>query len=448
MGHAELGQDGDGRNIATEMGELNRRIFFLLLAGTLALSLVAVVMFDRAVMKNSLFGLANFVGPTTWTLLHGRGLTVCSEGMGTPGNPICFHAGRMPVPSVVVALGVSLLGDHYIRVGLFKALLLLIPLEAAIYLVCCSLPRARGRRLMTVALLVLPFGMTAFLADVVNLQVEEGYSYSLLALATALVLFRESGPTSWRRAVLFAVTAAGLYLAKSSMAPAVAVLAVAFVWPMLRRQTAMAAVTLGLVLLAPAGWAMWQHHAAGRYTPGTSLDGMNLHKGNDELFLANYPPQPGENLDQFDSLLNRGHHFSDEWSFNDYHQRAAVAYMRAHPGATAEADLRKLETVLISLNKSGSLPQRGALGLIESAGMVLFRLLLWAAIGLSLWGIFNGASEGRRAAGATFLLLLAAVALPYVVGFAYTRHVSVLIYPAALLCCRWLSGNAPERHSH
>jgi hypothetical protein len=29
--------------------------------------------------------------------------------MGTPGNPVCFHAGRMPMASLVMALGIRLL---------------------------------------------------------------------------------------------------------------------------------------------------------------------------------------------------------------------------------------------------------------------------------------------------------------------------------------------------
>ena len=443
----DLRRDG-GRAAGTGAavdGGVDRAAFALLLGVTLAISLAAVLLFDRAGAHTSLFALANFVGPTAETLLHGAGLTVCSEGMGTVGNPICFHAARMPVASAVVALGVRLLGDHYMRVGLFKTLLLLVPLEAAIWVVCGRMPRVRERRAMVLALLVLPFCMTALLADVVNLQVEEGYSYSLLALAVALVLFRaESGRESWGRGVVFALTAAGLYLAKSSMAPAVAVLTVAFAWP-LRRQAGLAVLTCGLVLLAPIGWALWQHHASGRYTPGTSLDGMNLHKGNDAIFLAHYPPPPGENLDMYDSVLNRGLQFRDEWSFNDYHQHAAVAYMRANPGATAEADWRKLEAVVFSLNKSGSQPQHGAMAVVESGGIVLFRLLLWAAIGVAGWSIVRVREAEMRRAGAVFLLLLAAVALPYVVGFAYTRHVSVLIYPAALFCCRALAGRAAEQ---
>ncbi len=438
----------------SELGD-TRQIFLVYLAISMSLSLAAMLAFNWAFRHGSVFTLSNFVGPTARTLLHGEGLTVCSVGLGTIGNPICFHAARMPVPSAAIALGAALVGDRFLWVGLFKLLLLLAPLEAAALLAIRALPLAGWRRMTGLTLLLLPFVMTAFLADVVNLQVEEGYSYSLLALATALVLFRPAARVSWRRVLVFAASAAGLYLAKSSMAPAVLVLTLAFLWPMRRwvwladsqvaeaRRAApgMTAVTVGVVLLAAGGWAGWQHHAAGRYTFGTSIDGVNLHKGNNALFLARYPPGSGETLDMYDPALNRGHTFADEWSFNDYHQRAAVQFIRTHPRETGVGAWRKLKVLLFSLEKLGSKPRTGLMEVAETGGLVLFRLLFWAALLLSLRALLRGGGErgGRRSAAAVFLLIVGAVALPYVVGFAYTRHVSVLIYPSALLLCRMLA---------
>ena len=406
---------------------------------SLLVSAGATFVFNRADAHQSVFTLSNFVGPTAETLLHGQGLTVCSVGLGTLGNPICFHAARMPLPSAVVALGARLLGDHFLRVAWFKALLFLVPLEMAAFLVLSWRPVVGSRRWWLTGLLLLPFGMTPFLADVVNLQVEEGYSYSLLALTTALVVFRPAGEMGRWRVAAFAVAAAGLYLAKSSMAPAVAVLTVAFLWP-LRRQTGAVAATLAVVLLTVGGWAMWQHHAAGRYTLGTSIDGVNMHKGNDEFFLAHYPPEAGETLDSYDPALNRGLIFPNEWSFNDYHQKAAMDFIKTHPGETIDGIGRKLEVIFVSLRKLGSRPFTGSMEIAEIGGMVLFRLLFWSALLVSGRSLFRGPAAGTRFAAATFLLLTGAVALPYVVGFAYTRHISVLIYPSALLLCRVLGG--------
>jgi hypothetical protein len=418
--------------------------------GTLLLAVLVVVpvivcasavwAFDHSNAHTSLFGLSNLVGPVAESLLRGNGLAACTEAMGTPNNSICFHAGRMPLPSMVVALGVRLLGDRYLAVAFFKALLLLLPLEAAICLVWLRMPRSGLRRLGMAALLLAPFAMTAMLANAVNLQVEEGYSYSLLALALAILFFsRWSSEDGWGRTLLFAVAADGVYLAKSSMAPAVVVLLAGFLW--MERRTAQRLVVVMLIAAAPIGWALHQHHASGRYSVGTSVDGINLHKGNNAEFLARYPPPPGESLDRYDAELNRGLHFDDEWSFNDYHEKAAFAFLRAHPRETLEGDVRKLEVLFFSVRKNGSTESHGVMRVAETGGLVLFRLMLWAAILGAAYVLVRSPSGGLRAAGGIFLALVGACALPYVVGFAYTRHVSILIYPAALMCCRMLSEN-------
>lgn len=414
------------------------RLLAVLFIASISIALVTTGAFNYRNAGKSLFSLSNLVGPTTESLLHGGGLTACTEALGTPHNPICFHAGRMPLPSLVIGLGIGMLGNHYLRVAFFKALLLLLPLELAIYLAWRRMPRQPLRRLAMTLLLLAPFSIPAFLANVVNLQVEEGYAYSLLALAVS-ILFFGTGRTL-TQALLFAVALDGLYLTKSAMVPAVIVLLLGYL--LMVRQPALRLLTLGLVLAAPIGWALHQHHASGRYSIGTSLDGINLHKGNNPGFLEHYPPPPGNTLDRFDEDLNRGQQFADEWSFNDYHRRAALDYLRHHPRASLQGDMRKLNVLLFSVRKIGSTRAHGAAQLWEIASLALFRLLLWAAIFCAFYAMRRAvgrADPSLRLTGGIFLALVAACLLPYLAGFAYTRHVSVLIYPAALMCCRMLT---------
>jgi hypothetical protein len=437
-------------------------LLLVLLAGSLALSLCATALFSQGEAHVSLYKLSNLVGPTTESFLHGGGLTTCTVDMGTPGNPICFHAGRMPLASMVVALGIRLLGNHFLAVSLFKTVLLLLPIEIAIYLVWLRLPVSRARQSLAVLLLVLPFGMTAFLADVVNLQVEEGYSYSFLALAVALLFFAvgRSGTPPLGQGLLFALAVDGVYLAKSSMAPAAAVLLLGYL--MLERHRTSRWLVFLLVLAAPIGWALHQHHVSGRYSAGTSIDGINLHKANNPEFLAHYPPPPNDSLDRYDADLNRGMHFTDEWSFNDFHTHAALAYLLTHPLATLRGDERKLDMIFFSLRKSGSSERHGLMLRLETVGFALFRLILWAALLGSLYALVRpadasataGASRSRegpsiKTCSMLFLALVAASALPYVVGFAFTRHASILIYPSVLMCCRMLRRDSlSDRHHH
>lgn len=415
----------------------DRRLLWLLLVAPVAISLTALWVLDQTKVNKPLFSVTNLIGPTVQSLLHGAGLTVCTEDMGTRGNPICFHSARMPMSAWIVGAGMRVLGDHYLWVAVLKTLLLLVPVELAIYLAWRRLPRPGGRRLLCVVLLLAPFAMTAFLADVTNLLVDEGYSYSLLAVAVALLLFGWPKGHGLSRALLFAVSLVGLYLSKSGMLVVVLVLLAGFV--LVERRTTLRWLVVVLVVSAPLSWAVYQRHASGRYSFRTSLDGMNLHKGNNAAFLEHYPPARGDSMDWYDFELNRGLQFSDEWSFDDYHRRAAMEYWRAHPRETLRGDVRKAEVLFFSLEKHGGTGSSGIRKLIEDAGMLAFRLMLWAAIVSAIYLMFRGAVPKQlRVSSELFLAVVAACALPFLVGFAYTRHASVLIYPSALFCCRAL----------
>jgi hypothetical protein len=420
----------------------DRRLLWLLLIVPVVMSLIGVWSLDHTKAHKPLFSTTNMVGPTTENLLAGNGLTFCTEDMGTRGDPICFHAARMPMTAMVVALGMRLLGDHYLLVACFKTFLLLLPVALCLYLGWRCLPRRGWRRWLVVLLLLAPFAMTAFLADVANILVEEGYSYSFLAVAVALLFFGwrlRPGMSGVMRAVLFAAALDGLYLSKSGMLPAVVVLVVGFV--LLEPRVGLRWLVVALVAIAPMGWMLHQHHASGRYSVGTSLDGINLHKGNNAAFLEHYPPPHGDSLDWYDFELNRGLYFRDEWSFNDYHRKAALDFLRTHPRETLEGGLRKVNVLFFSFERYGSTASHGVRKAIESAGMVVFRLMLWTAVLCAVYLLVRTRGPDRRSlrvASGVFLAVVGACALPFLAGFAYTRHVSVLIYPAALFCCRVL----------
>jgi hypothetical protein len=431
---------------------LDRMLLLALMGLPLLISLGAYWVFNHGSAGLSVFTLTNLVGPTTESLLKGGGLTACTDELGTPGNPICFHGGRMPLPTLVVALGVKLFGNHFLPVALLKMLLLLIPVELGLYLVWRRLALSNIRKILMTLLLLVPFGITAFIADVVNLQVEEGYSYGFLVLAVAILFFAMDGAAKerleaargeWLLCLLFAISVDGVYLAKSSMVVVCLVLVGAFLLKECRLR--LRGLVLVLVVAAPLGWALHQHYASGRYSIGTSIDGLNLHKGNNAGFLDRYPAGAGHTLDQFDSELNVGHHFADEWSYNQFHQNAAISYALAHPVETVRADLRKLGVAFVTVKKLGSSESRGVLLKVETAGMLVFRLLLWSAIGCAVYGLIRLRLRKDRlrptwvANGAIYLGVVAACALPYVLGFAYSRHVSVLIYPTVLLGCSMLA---------
>ena len=60
--------------------------------------------------------------------------------------------------------------------------------------------------------------------------------------------------------------------------------------------------------------------------------------------------------------------------------------------------------------------------------MVVFRVAQFAAIAAAVVSLFRGRERGGFAA-AGFLLVLGCYAGPYLIGFAYQRHVMVMVFP-------------------
>ncbi len=408
---------------------LSRR-FLLFFAASLFFSLSAAFLFVRPIAHAPLSQLQNFAGPTAESLLHGAGLTVVTEGPGTVGNPIAFHGARMPVATFVVAGCILLFGSTSMLLSsLVKTVVFLVPVWLA-----AALALRRNFSTQAMALLFLPFLAAPFLADAINLHIEEAYAYAFIALAAALLFFAPLR-SAMAYAIAFACVLDCLFLCKSSLLPAVLVLFVTFLWR--QRSAAVVAVTTIIVCAAPVLWAVHQHHATGHFIFGTTLDGDNLHKGNNARFLERYPPQPGTTLDRYDPELNHGLYFPDEWSFDQYHRKAAVAYIRGNPSATLRAAVRKTDIYFLSLRHIGSSRATGARAWIESAGVLLLRLFTLAALAAAASSLITGKGAGRYL-GAAYVLLAGACAAPYIAGFAYTRHASIMIYPAALFLVRCL----------
>ncbi len=402
------------------------------------LAAVTAALLLRGLHPGYLGDLANFMGPLAENLAHGRRYMVCSNAMTSTGNMLCFHANRMPFPPFLLALLIDIFGDHFLTVELAKIALVLLPVSAAVTLAGKQAQGASNTalRVVILALLFVSLILPTQLIDVINMQVEEGYSFCLLTYALAALLFGiRQQVVPWTTTIFFALSVLALYLTKSSMIAAVAFLVFAFC--LLARDTRKRIAVLLIALCGPFGWGMYTLRATGHFSVGTSLDGINLHKGNYAQFLDHYPPAPGSGLDQYDQALSKDKYFSSEWTFNTYHMHAAEAYMRSHPGRTMTADLRKSDVFFLSLRKIGSANYSGWLGRITDVSMLLFRLLFWGACALAIWLLVRGPGNARWSA-VVYLGTVCAVAAPYLAGFALTRHAGVLCMPSALFLCWWM----------
>ncbi|MGO9672824.1 MAG: hypothetical protein ACLPSF_01410 [Methylocella sp.] len=381
-----------------------------------------------------MFDLPYLIGPSAQSFLAGHGFEACSEGMGTDGNPICFHSARMPAPMLIIAAAVKLFGDHVEPVSIFKALVCLIPLWAAMAIVLRQPGQSRTYLVACAALLLAPVLMPLYSNDFFSLAPEECYLYGFIALGVALLFFPwSSSILAW--SVLASFTLAAIYLTKSSMLPAALVLLAGFL--VKAPDWRIRILIVALFALAPVSWALFQHDASGRYSLGTSLDGINFHKGANAAFLDRYPPPNGTTIDRFDSDLNKGQFFKDEWSFNDFHMKAGLAFALENASAFLQAAARKANVMLFSLNHYGGTAYGHFLEMLIFVNMIAFRLLLWSATGICVFAAATNRSIGRLPA-ISFLAFIAAYVAPYIAGFGYTRHAILLVYPAVLLICRSL----------
>ena len=387
----------------------------------------------------SLLETANKLGPAAENLVHGRGLAIC---YGTANQPDCFYAQRMPVAPVTLAFLYLLFGEHGTVAALVKTLFCLAPV---LMLFACIMRHAQfcsaRRRVAVFALLLLAIFLPPTLDLSANLNFEEAYFYGWFALATGLLFFPELSvrrPRLWVAVVCLG--AVFCYLTKSSLllAASFLVAAAAFYTARCLRRTRLAIALICAFASAPLLWGAWQHHASGRFTLGTSLDGVNLYKGNNPLFLGHYPAFRGASVDLDEAALFAGHvSETEEWDENDFGLASARAYVRTHPTQTLEAVLRKASVFFLGVERNAADEAYNAvLELAFTAGLVLFRIMLLAAIALALRQFFSRSAD--RFPTVVFLGTVACIAAPYIAGFALTRHATVLILPAAAYLCRLL----------
>jgi hypothetical protein len=385
----------------------------------------------------SVFGLANLVGPTAYSLINHGDLYVNLGPMGFEG--IGANGARMPlVPALVAALTLILGTDDILPIGFAKILLTQLPVAVTSYIVFRRTPPSK--RILGSLILLLPFLSTPVMANVVSMQVEEGWAYGLIALTFAMLAFGhqpETGdathtPPPWHHALGFAFAVCLIYLTKSSYVLFCVGLCAGYAW-VNRRGLAHALLPLAALCLTLGAWGTYQLKESGRFHIGTSLDGINLHKGNNAQFLDRYPPAPGSNLDEFDKELNKGQVFTNEWAFDSFHKERAAAFIKQNPAATAEAFGRKAYQYFFSLQKIGSSDATGWRSYWEQASLVLFRAANLGAMAWALFGLFFGRiGRAKWSIALLYLGTCALVAAPYLIGFAYTRHASVLFIPTAI----------------
>jgi multisubunit Na+/H+ antiporter MnhC subunit len=413
---------------ADQRDRLGRQHLYLglFLALSLLSTLAVLIASKRGESAHSVFELSNYLGETTRNLAETGQMILVRTGVPYIGQ-VEFHAARMPFPIYLLLWLHRCVGVHFALAHLIKAFMLLLPIYLVGYLaIRAAEPR---RRALATALVTLPFLLPCFMLQVNGLQTEEAFFYSLFAAAFGLVLFAKERLIRPAIATAIFIVAVDLtYLTKSSMR-FVCVVLVAAMFLRLKSNRLRAAVVV-LTLAAPIGWGLYSLHTSGRFTFGSSLDGFNLHKGNYAEFIDRYPPSNHDYMDKYDGTITpTAALFHNEWEDNDYHLAMGKSFIRDHFAAALRADLVKSYVFFLDLRDIGSKHDNDFYARVEIVSMLAFRALLLGAIA---WSVVAVIRRKNRANGIVFLLVVAAAAMPYIAGFALTRHAVILLYPSAV----------------
>ncbi|QAY96919.1 hypothetical protein CWB41_15230 [Methylovirgula ligni] len=445
MPHSTQSGASAGRRAILTGGE----VVALLVVLMAVLKLVAVWFFVPA--ARTTFDLGFGFDPYVRSLVAGRGYVSCGSGS-------CDVASRMPgLPLFLAAL--APLTTSLRIVDAIKVLLL----SLLVYLAVRGIDRRLAVRHCWQVGIYIALGLFLVLSP--NLikhasaaYYEEGYVLELLAITAVCLFFVAVAPreASAGRYVAAIAAASVCYLFKSSLIlvwGAVALLIVVFALTSGRR--ALAAGLVAVALIAPAGWLAHNAIESHRLSFMSSTDGENMYRGWNTYTLVLYPHCSLDML--FDPVttcegeaITSPHEpgragFKTEWAWNDAYKTRATEWIRQNPGAALKTFAVKAYEVLLSPQlvpyrnyvpaPDGShlieLPRSRGEADVGSLWLALGRLIEIFAFGASLYLLIRGDSAARRVALAS-LALGVCYATPYILGFGYERHFSILIMLAAL----------------
>jgi hypothetical protein len=264
-------------------------------------------------------------------------------------------------------------------------------------------------------------------------EYEEGITYVLLLAGVAGIL-RRTPAGAWGAAA----AAVALLLAKGTLLAGSAVLAGFAGYRLYQTHSRWAGVlVVALYASALLGWGIafaGPTHGLAVGSDMSSWNGLNLYLGNHPKTSEVYPGRSLDQLQGTEVFWSRdvdGNCFGDEWTAHRYYLNRAHTYVATHPWETAQrwGERLYLSTLRITDWDEGGVPVWPSL--------LLLRLLFFGALGIALWDLGNGTRPEREEALLVVLLSGACIA-PFVAGFVYPRHVTILQALAIpFLMSRW-----------
>jgi hypothetical protein len=376
----------------------------------------------------------------------------------------CVYATRMPLLPLLYTGLAKLVGTKSVAVAIAKCTLTAALLTAFLL----SLTRDVRFSMLAVALAYALYLGPQVLKHGASLEYEEGLLVDLgacLAIAAAYLIKPDLSPIPAKRArmacaaVLLATT---FYFAKTTalLTLLVVVALVAcdrqFRW---RLKT-----TLALCVLVPCvAWAAHNYSSSGALHLSSSWNGENLYRGSSSAGLALYPEVLLDRL--FDSSratladgrviqlhnLSAQRCFVDEWAWSDYYSGLARAWLQQHPADAVRFAWHKIWVALFELRHT---PYRTAAEGPETeySPAIDAVMLVWMGYARALFGVLLGYLifdlwRGNRRQPLWALALIGAGWAPYLLVFAYQRHIVPLLVLAATLLLSLYFGSPRERRT-
>lgn len=368
----------------------------------------------------------------------------------------CTFASRMPLLPYFFAGAEKLVGDSLLRIAVAKTILLDLPLLFYVARFVALIGADRG----VAAILIAVFAGPQLMLHSFSPYYEEGFIIPLLGILFiiqfAYALGREAALPPAARLPAYIAVSAALYLLKSTL---LIVLAwnLLFLLGFVRLGAARKMMAVAALCAAPLLWGAVVDHVTGRFTLSTSIDGLNLLRGNNPAALALYPrytvdhtvgdgvvETDGADVPQFDPATIdprfAANPWRSEWEIDDAYRDVALRWMSGHVGDVLRLTARRLWVFFVEIRNTPIVP-----GAPKPAGPILAIGMVWmAAMRLVMWGAIVAALAGLRRAGPErsiaigFLGLLTAYAAPFIIAYAMERHVVPILLPCALyLAARW-----------
>lgn len=438
----------------------SERLAAICLTVILLLSLVAKLMLIHGggVQDRSILKMEYGFGPVI-TSLYERGTL---EACGVPvALDFCGVAARMPLMPWIYATAAKLIGLQQSHLAIAKSLAGTVILWLALQYLCRSFAKFPVQRLYLVAITALLFLGPQYLKHSISVQYEESLLIDLFpayfCLLGGLFVRQKSAPLSsldWIILTLLILFGSLLYFLKSSLLffGIIVIFAPLFLvrTPHWAKAIAILPFVFGLFW-----WGHVNYAYHGQIRLSSSYNGENLYRGQNDYSYKIYPEIHLDRLiDSEVAILNDGervplpdwsHHFppfQGEWEWYDYFKQLGQQWGRDNPGKALAFTLRKAFVLFLEPRKvpfrQMALPELEPKEYSQGtliAGLVwilMLRVLFFAGVLRAVGNLF----KFRRLDNPSlwFFLFIGAYAAPYLIGFAYQRHITpMLVFTSVFL---------------